>query len=254
MATNDKFEPTMYVTAYELARDGLSDERIARNLGVAGKTFRTWCARRPALADAVARGRHRRDPGDEFTFHRYVFDHLSPKLQKVWNDINACQDLPNAVERTEALLGHHGIRARQHLFLYALTQSMFNVSQALRKLCIARKTYDDWRYNDPDFASLMQEIHWHKDNFFESAFIGRVVAGDTHAIIHAAKTKLRHRGYNDKIEIEHTGTVQHEHTVSIADLDLDVATRRAVLQALRAHQRRTGAVPVGGRLANVQAN
>jgi hypothetical protein len=230
---SDKFEATMYVTAYELARDGLSDEQIGRTLGVAGKTFRAWCAKRPALADAVARGRHARDPGEQFTFHQYIYDHLSPHLRELWDEINECEHLENGVERIEALLRGHGIRARQHLFLYALTQSMFNVSQSLRKLGIPRKTFENWVANDPDFAELMDEIHWYKENFFEQAFIGRVAAGDTHAIIHAVKTKCRDRGYNEKIEVEHTGSIATEHRVSIVDLDLPVDVRRAVLDALR---------------------
>ena len=230
----DKFEPTMYVTAYELARDGLSDEQIALTLGVAGKTFRIWCSRRPALGDAVARGRHRRDPGNELTFHQYIYDHLSPELRRLWGEINACEELENGVERIEALLGDHGIRARQHLFLYALTQSMFNVSQSLRKLGIPRKTYEHWCSGDPEFAELMDEIHWHKANYFESAFIGRVSAGDTAAILHAVKTKCRDRGYNDRVEVVHSGSIAAPGAVSIAELDLPLEVRRAVLDALRA--------------------
>lgn len=241
----DKFESTMYVTAYELARDGLSDEQVAKTLGVAGQTFRSWCAKRPALADAVARGRYRRDPGDEFTFHEYIYRHLSDELRGTWDEINECQDLDNPRERVEALLANHGVRGRQHLFIHALVTSCYNVSKSLRLLAISRKTYEGWRENDPDFLDLINEINWHKDNFFEQAFMGRVAAGDTNAIIHAAKTKLRHRGYNDKLEIELSGTVQHEHTVSIVDLTLPLEVRQAVLTALREHKRATGAVPLG---------
>jgi hypothetical protein len=229
----DKFQTTMYVTAYELARDGMADEQIGRALGVQGQTFRRWLKRRPALADAVARGRHARDPGDEMTFHQYIYDHISPHLRVVWDKINECENLENGVERVEALLKNHGIRARQHLFLYALTQSMFNVSQSLRKLGIPRKRYENWCANDPEFAELMDEIHWYKENFFEQAFIGRVTAGDTAAIIHAVKTKCRDRGYNDKVEIVHSGSIDTKQTVSIVDLDLDIETRRKVLEALR---------------------
>ena len=229
----DKFKAEMYVTAYELARDGLSNEQIGKALGVAGQTFRLWCKRRPALADALARGRHHRDPGDEPTFHQYIYDHLSPHLRGLWEKIHECETLENGVERVEALLSNHGIRAKQHLFLYALTQSMFNVSQSLRRLCIPRKTYEGWVANDPDFAELIDEIHWYKENFFEQAFIGRVAAGDTAAVIHAVKTKCRSRGYNDKVEVVHSGSITNEHTVNIAELDLPLEVRREVLAALR---------------------
>lgn len=248
MPVQDKFEATMYVTAYELARDGLSDEQIAKALGVTGITFRRWCRRRPALADATARGRHHRDPAEALTFHEYVYNHLSPNLRDLWGEIQDCQELTNGVERVEALFKHHGIRARQHLFIYALTQSLFNVSGALRKVGLPRKTFESWCANDPEFAELIDEIHWHKQNFFEQAFIGRVAAGDTAAVIHAVKTKCRDRGYNEKIEIEHTGTVHHEHTVSVAELDLPLDTRRAILDALRRHQAATATHPTPARL------
>jgi len=233
MAGN-KFSAEFYVTAYELARDGLSEHRIAAAIGVTQPTFRKWCRRRPALANAVERGRAVRGGGNKPLFHQYVYDHLPQHLRNLWDEINACDELENGVERVEALLVDQGIRARQHLFLYALTQSMFNVSQSLKKLNISYSTFKEWVRRDPLFAELMDEIHWYKENFFEQAFIGRVAAGDTQAIIHAVKTKCRDRGYNEKIEIEHTGTVEQRHTVSILDLDLDVGTRRKVLEAMRA--------------------
>lgn len=232
---NDRFELTMHVTTYELSRDGLSDEQIAKTMGVSGGTFRAWCKKKPALKDALDRGRKRRDPGEQFTFHQYVFDHLSPHLREVWEEINLCEKLPGGVEMVETFLEGSGIRARQHLFVYALTQSMFNVSQSMKKLGITRKTYDYWCNSDTDFMELIEEIHWHKKNYFESAFIERVAAGDTAAIMHAVKTQCRDRGYNDKIEIEHTGTVQHAHSVNVVDLELPIDTRRAILTALRAH-------------------
>lgn len=239
----EKFREDMYVTAYELARDGLSDTQIAKTIGVAWITFRGWMERHPALVDAVERGRKRRTPGDEFTFHDYIFQHLSPDLRPLWEEITRCEDEENQMERVEALLANRGTRVRQHLFIHALTKSCFNVSRSLRMLCIPRKMYENWRQNDPDFIALVDEIHWHKENFFESAFIGRVAAGDTTAIIHAAKTKLRHRGYNDKVEIEVSGTVTHEHLIDINTLDLDMGTRRAILEALRARKEAPPAIP-----------
>ena len=228
-----KFSSTMYVTAYELSRDGLSNAQIARTLGVVGITFRGWVKKNKALADALKRGRHVRDPGPVRTFHDYIYDHLEPKLRELWNKIHECATLENSVERTEALLGKYCTRTRQHLFLYALTQSMFNVSQSLRKLCIPRQTFQSWCSNDPDFQELMDEIHWYKQNFFEQAFIGRVAAGDTHAIIHAVKTKCRSRGYNEKVEVIHSGQVEVKNTFSVVDLDLDIPTRRKILDATR---------------------
>jgi len=230
-----KFQETMYVTAYQLARDGGTETYIAKTLGVSRPTFRRWCDRLPALQDAVDRGRAH-GGSDGPTFQEYVYDHLPPHLRELWDDINECEDLENGIERIHALLKGKGKRARQHLFIYALTQSTFNVSGALRKVGLSRKVFEQWVATDPLFSELMDEIHWHKKNFMEQAFIGRIAAGDTHAIIHAVKTQCRDRGYNEKIEIEHSGTVTTEHTVNITELPLDIDTRKKVLKALRDYE------------------
>lgn len=232
---NKKFDATMYVTAYQYALDGMSDEQIGGALGVTGSTFRRWCLNDDALMDAISRGRETIEGQEGGTFVEYVYRHLSPHLRGLWDQINECATLTNGVERVEALLRNGGKHARQHLFIHALAQSCFNVSASMHKLGVSRKMYDDWCHNDPEFAALIDEMHWHKENFFETAFIGRVAAGDTTAIIHAARTQLRGRGYNDKIEVEHSGTVRHEHAVAITDLPLPLEVRRVVLDALRAH-------------------
>ena len=232
----DKFEATMYVTAYQYARDGMSDEQIGKALGVSGPTFRRWCDRNYALADAVARGREIIEGQDAATFPDYVYKHLSPHLRKLWDEINECAELENSYERVEALLRKGGKHARQHLFIHALAQSCFNISASMKKLNVSRFTYDKWRTNDPDFAELLDEMHWHKKNFFEAAFIGRVAAGDTPAILHAVRSKLADRGYNDKLQVEHSGTVEHRHTIDVADLALPIETRKRILKAVRAKQ------------------
>lgn len=237
----DKFEDTMYVTAYQYARDGMSDEQIGKALGVSGPTFRRWCGDNDALADAVARGRAVVDGQDGITFPEYVYRHLPPDLRALWDEINECAELDNGFERVEALLKNGGIRARQHLFIHALAQSCFNVSASMRRLHVTRKMYDNWRANDPEFATLIDEMHFHKKNFFETAFIGRVAAGDTAAILHAVRSQLGDRGYNDKIQIEHSGTVEHRHTVDVTELGLTLdvlVTIREAMRAKREHDER----------------
>ena len=39
------------------ARDGLTDEQIAGNMGIAYSTFREWCKSQPALSAALKRGK-----------------------------------------------------------------------------------------------------------------------------------------------------------------------------------------------------
>ena len=238
-----KFENTMYVTAYQYARDGMSDEQIGNALGATGVTFRRWCANDDALADAVARGREIIDGQDAMNFPDYVYQHLSPELRSLWDEIHECAQLENGVERVEAALRNGGKYARQHLFVHALATTCFNVSKSMRLLNVSRKMYDDWRKNDPGFADLLDEMNWHKQNFFEQAFIGRVAAGDTPAILHAVKSQLGHRGYGDKMQMEHTGTIEHKHTVDVTDLNLPLEARVAILDAVEVHEAEQAKLP-----------
>ncbi len=233
-----KFHPEMYVAAFELSRGGMSCAGIAKALGVAPKTFQLWCRVKPALGKAVQRGRRGRAPGEEFNFHEYVFEQLSPHLQEVWVEIHRSELETNGTAMVEAMLANQGKRVRQQLFIYALTSSNFNVSQSLRRLNIPRKTYESWVANDTEFAELMSEIQWHKKNFFEAAGMALVARGDVPMTMFALKTQCRDRGWGEKTEIVHSGEVKAsaEVTVKIEELDLDIDTRQALLVAMRKRQ------------------
>ena len=236
MAMSRKFKLEMLVTVYQLARDGMPDRQISSSLGISEPTFLAWKKDNPAIRDALSRGRRGRKHGDEETFAEFVFDHLPPALQELWKKIEEFAILPDGVERANVLLNGRHVRIRQHLFIYALTSSNFNVSAAMRKVGISRQTLQEWQDSDPDFQKLVGELNFYKENFFENAFIGRVAAGDTAAILHGVKTQCRSRGYNEKVEVVHSGSISNPDTVSIADLDLDIETRKKILEALRAKQ------------------
>ena len=234
--------PEMYVTAYELARNGKYQVEIAKVLGVKKHTFCSWIRNDPELKSALTRGRkaHKADKQVlveqskiSTTFKDYLYSHLSPKLRDIWEKIQEAQELSNGRERVEVMLKNKGRRLKQNLLLYALSQTMFNVTRSLNMLCIPKKTFDNWCKNDPEFADLISEIHWHKKNFIENALLTRVAAGDTTAIIFAAKSQCADRGYGDKIQVEHTGSIEHRFSVNVADLDLDLDTRKKLLQAAR---------------------
>lgn len=234
--SKSKFDDTMYVRAFQYAKDGMSDEKIGKALGVTGPTFRRWCADNEALEDAVEQGRGVGADVDAMTFPDYVYRHLSPELRNLWDAIHECAELENGVERVEAALRNGGKHARQHLFIHALATTCFNVSSSMRMLNVSRKMYENWRSNDPNFAELLDEMNWHKENFFEQAFIGRISAGDTSAILHAVKSQLGDRGYSDKLAIEHSGTIEHKHTIDITNLDLPLKVRVKILDALEVYE------------------
>jgi hypothetical protein len=136
--------------------------------------------------------------------------------------------------RVEALLFKQRKLIKQQLFLYAFVATNFNFSEACRLIGVKKATMDYWVDNDKDFKDIIEEMHWHKSNFFESALIGLVKSGDSAATIFANKTFNRERGYGEIHKHEIKGEITHTvETVDVDALDLPLETRKQLLEALQ---------------------
>lgn len=256
-----KWDDRNYVTAYRLARAGASDPQIGHALGVSHEGMRLWVRDRPALAEALRTAREPDPDCDGGTFRDYVYARLPDRLQQLWDRLDLCDELDNGTSRAEAMLRGEGDDARQHLFLYALIHCNFNASEACRKVCVTKRQLDNWVKRSPDFAELVDEIQWHKGNFFEGALCQLVAKGELAAIIHANKTYNRGRGYGEtlKVDVKAGGRVEHEHThqhlhamVRLSDLELPVEVMEQVLLAMRARDA-TAALPAGSGLGQMRS-
>lgn len=232
-ACEPKWKDEYYVTAFRLARQGMPNTEIARAVGVKERTFMGWVKDKPALKQSLHEARN--NEGGTLTFQEYVYKQLPGHLREVWDQLQLVEDAPNAVDRIEALLQNQGQKARQHLFVHALVSSNFNLSEACRMVNVSKKTFDRWCLGDPEFTELIDQIQWHKGNFFEGKFIQLVESGSEAAVIHAAKTFNSDRGYGAKVKVTHEGTVRHdhEHTVNLEELDLDLETLLKIRDAQR---------------------
>jgi len=178
------------------------------------------------LAKQIA-DEQRKTLADGMDFGGYVMERLSPESRKVWDDIQFWED---NFTKVEAILDGKAKRIRQELFIHALVTNCFDVSTALRVTGVSRGMLDKWR-NDIGFRQLLEDIHWHKKNFFETALIKLVQDGNPAAVMFVNKTINRDRGYQEKVEVQHTGTISTG--VDIETLDLDLGTRKAILLAMR---------------------
>lgn len=237
----------MYVAAYNYARAGNPDKRIAALLGISQVTLARWKTQRPALAQAIADGRAGRCAVVTAapTFKDYVYGRLPEDLQALWDEIDALDEAESGIAAVERILAGMGKRQRQSLFLHALVACNFNPSDAMRKLCLTRKDLENWSH-EAGFAELVKEIHWHKKNFFEAALVRAVERGDPAAVVFVNKTYNRDRGYNEKFEItvdgNETTQVGKAAAISLDSLELPLEVRKAALAALR--QRQAAAAPV----------
>jgi hypothetical protein len=230
-----KWDDRFYVTTYQMSRDGHPNKEIAGAIGVSSLTFGKWLGKNPILADALERGRENPlKKGAMGTLKDYIYNSLSPELQTLWDEINQWHSEPNGLARIEEMLRTKGKRVRQSLFIHALIVSNFNASRACKQIGIAYSTFTDWAANEPDFHALMAEMSEHKGNFYESALVKLVKRGDSSATLFANRTFNKGRGYGDKLELDVAGRIEHAHSmIPMSSLDLSVAVRKIILQAIR---------------------
>ena len=231
-----KYTLTVPVQVYELLREGLELNAVAKTMGIRVGTLTHWIKKHPELQDAVGKALTLRKGDSSDTLRHFIYGRLSPRCQKLWNRIMASEEDTTQLERVKALIYQKPKVMRQQLFFYAFVARNFNLSEACRLIGISKRQLDHWVEEDKAFRDLMEEFHWHKGNFFESALVGLVAQGDSSATIFANKTFNRNRGYGEKIQHEHSGTIDHQHTieaVKVDDLDLPLEVRRQILEALR---------------------
>lgn len=233
---DDKF----YIECYEHARSGMTRAEMPIALGVPEAVFRTWYKNRPALRDAIARGRTKpvngpravtgQTTGD--TFFEYVYRSLPEHLREIWNEMskfwNEDEDTP---ERIEKCLAGCDTRARQHLYINALVYSNFNGSEASRKVNVPPTTVQRWM-KDRNFKEVLDHVTTMKKDQGESLLWRKAQSGDTAAIIFINRTLNGDRGYNPKVNIRIEGEVAHIHDVLQLD-DLSVDEKRMLLEAAR---------------------
>lgn len=230
-----KWSDDFYVLAYRLAKQGLPDYAIAQQLGVTHQHLLRWLKRKPSLANALAAARDVNSSSFQAEFRDYVYARLPDNLKEIWDELNRCERKGSGVARLEALLEKNGKRARQHLFMYALVNCNFNPSEACRRVNVSKQVLDGWIKNDPDFSELMDQIQWHKGNFFEEGLVKLVREGDTKAIVFANERFNKSRGYGNKVEVNHSGQVNHlhAHMIDLEGLELPSEIKMQILEAVR---------------------
>lgn len=169
------------------------------------------------LKEAIEEGRKFANQGNALSsFKDYVYGKLPEDLQEMWDELDDMDRDDTALERVEEMLGMAGSRSRQYLFVHAMIQNNFMVTPAARKVGASVATVKKWMEDD-EFRDLLEEIKFAKKDFVEGKLMDLVEARETPAVIFANKTLNADRGYGNKMEVAHTGFVEHNH--NIIDLD-----------------------------------
>lgn len=230
------YKPEHAIEVFFLSTKGVSHNQIAKSLGVSSVTFQAWQKKKALLRYAIKRGQEIcKDPTQGSTLKEYVIGHLPKELKALWNSIEFWADHLEGTEKVEALLANTGKKQRQMLWLHAYMANSFNASKANKFCQVSKSILDEWR-KDPQFARLVEELKWQQKNYYESALVDLVAKGDAYAITFVNRTINRDRGYGDKIEVEHSGTIQHNHTIDLSKLNLSLSCRKEILLAVKAQE------------------
>lgn len=240
-AHQSKWKDEFYVDVYELARHGVSEARIAAKIGVTPQAFAKWKKNRPALVDAIERGRRREKRSAAEDYVDFLKNRLSEEAKETLDRLTEYQAEGNPIAKIERLFAKHGKQARQLAFLLALPANAWNVARACRAANVDRSTFDRWAVNDADFARLVAEAYEARKDAYEEFLYRASEAGDVSAILFANRTLNRDRGYSDKVEIEKTVNHRHVHvhSIDVGSLPLGLKTRKRLLAAAR----KAGLVP-----------
>lgn len=95
-----------------------------------------------------------------------------------------------------------GPALRKEAMLRELIKSHGRVGVAAKAVGIERSTFSAWVREDPDFAQRVEAMEESVNDWYEDQFKALVAEKNPQAIIHAAKTRLRSRGYGEKVEVE----------------------------------------------------
>ena len=92
-------------------------------------------------------------------------------------------------------------RQKKPKFLKALEARMLNVTAACEAVEISRSIAYKWKSNDPDFAEKWKEV---EESFYDkletTMFAKALTEQDNTMLIWLSKTKMKHRGYVEKVE------------------------------------------------------
>ena len=86
-------------------------------------------------------------------------------------------------------------------FLDALTANVGIVSKAVKDSDTGSNTHYTWLKNDEAYKQAVEDIKNEKGDVVESALFKLIEKGNSQAIIFAAKTLLRSRGYGESLDI-----------------------------------------------------
>lgn len=241
-----QWDDSNYVTAYIAARDGKTLKDIAALLGCNPARLSIWRREKPALEDAINRGKS----SSTRTLTEHILGSVPEDVLATWDIIQSKHKAASragsrvTAAELDMLTGQMEGRQLQHLYLLALASSSWNADRACKTIGVQPYMLQAWR-KDPDFCKVAEAINAAKRDFVEGRLLDLVNGGHAGATIFAAKSlvpdyqETRTHKHVGKLEVD----VNHTHTLAIEDLNLPTEMMLQILEHVDAHkeaQRKAG--------------
>jgi hypothetical protein len=227
------------VDIYRLSYRGFTQKYIAKQIGVSPAGFSLWIKNKASVRYAIRKGRRDRKNTNEGTFSEYIRGRLSPKMQSYWDFICAHEKSRSGYAKIKLLLENKGEKIKQKLLVYSLIYTGFDLSKALKRVAVSRRTFNRWKETDFRFTGLLHEVEEIQKDFYENALVNLVKSGDSPAIRFVNRTKNKDRGYTESTEVNvtHGGSIGVM-PLPLGDLKLSPACKRELLAAVRDYNQR----------------
>lgn len=250
MNTRVQWNDAFYFKAYQFAREGMRNGRIARSLGVRMSVFYHWIKTKPALSKALEEARAvKYDRTSSVSvrvqsFEDYVYRRLPPHLQKIWGKVREPVSDDEAVvalddktfdgktdrrpsrkvmaARMWGFLDGLGEQDRQRMLLHVIVYCNYNIHDALWVAGVTWKEFTRWK-DDKNFVELLIYLHETKKSFFEECLYKAAKEGDVAAIKFGLESLASDRGYSRKasVDVNLKGQVNHDHSIDLSKLSIE---------------------------------
>lgn len=236
-SSNSKWDEEYIITVYELAREGMTEQQMAKFLGISKDTFINWEKRYRLFRLSVKRGReYQRATGVSMEdFRDDIYRNLSDDEKLTWQRVMELNTLRSDRKKVAALFKNGGRQMRQKMYLCALLKCRFNAAAACRMTGLSREVVELWKKTDPGFWKMVSSIEQTEKDWAQSCVRGMCETNPVVAMYYN-RVLNRDRGMDDRITVNVQGTINHEHThrlVAFDDLELDARTELSLLNALR---------------------
>jgi hypothetical protein len=202
-----------------------------RNLGQLASAFGVtqWnlgkiIERHPELQLAMTMADENRRKG---LLANYILANLSKQARAIWDKITKL----STYEEVDAAFKGKPLRLRQQLFCTAVLYTSHDYAKALRIVGVPYNDFMKWR-TDPEFTQMLEELQWHKKQFFHKSLMGLVAEGHPGAVIFVNRTVNADMGFSERLDLNLGGQTQGAGDYPLDELGLPAAVLKQVLDAI----------------------